>query len=103
MPESTLQMVSPLNTLKKGLKLHPNRADLKQAYGSLLIEHGRRGEGLKWMINSLEDNNATDYQYFNLQYAASGYQLLSTEELKERAEQWESTRGISPRPMWVTI
>ena len=67
-------MVSPLKTLKKGLKLHPNRADLKQAYGSLLVEHGRWDEGLDWVINSAEDPDKTDYQYFNLQYAASGYQ-----------------------------
>ena len=34
------QMVSPLKTLKMAVKLHPNRSDLRQAFGSLLIEHG---------------------------------------------------------------
>ena len=94
------QMVAPLQTLKKGLKLHPNRTDLKQAYGSLLVEHGKWDEGLKWLTNSANDQNTSDCQQFNLQFAASGYRLLPVKQLKERAEKWELSRGLTPTPIW---
>ena len=54
------------------------------------------------MINSMEDPDKTDYQYFNLQYAASGYQLLSAEKLKEKAERGSHLEGYHPDLCGVT-
>ena len=94
------QMTALLKTLRKAINLHPDRPDLKQAYGSLLIEHGHWNEGLKYMIKSADDPKTTDVQQFNLQFAAAGYRLLTTTELAERVKKWESQAKLSPAPLW---
>ena len=94
------QMVAPLQTLQAAVALHPERPDLLQALGSALIEHGRWGEGLQLMQHSVADANSSDVQQFNLQFAAAGNRLLPADELAARAHQWETTRSLTPAPLW---
>ena len=39
-------MVKPLHTLQRAVEINPERCDLQQALGSLLIEHGNWKKGL---------------------------------------------------------
>ena len=94
------QMVSPLKTLKMAVKLHPNRSDLRQAFGSLLIEHGKWETGLSHLLISADDTKAKDEQLFNLQFAAAGCRILSAKQLKERVKRWETERVLSPTEIW---
>ena len=55
----------------------PDRSDLLQALGSILVEHGKGQEGIKYMKEALDKTNATDTQMFNLQFAAAGNRLIS--------------------------
>ena len=82
------------------MALHPERPDLVQALGSALIEHGRWGEGLPFMQRSVAHANSSDVQQFNLQFAAAGNRLLPADELAARAHQWETTRSLTPAPLW---
>ena len=94
------QMVAPLQTLQTALDLHPDRSDLRQALGSVLVEHGRWSEGLPLMLQSANDPRSSDVQQFNLQFAAAGNRLLSAQELAQRAMSWEQSRRLTPTPLW---
>lgn len=95
------QLVAPLHTLQTAVPLHPDRADLLQALGSLLVEHGRWREGLMLMQRSAEHPQASDVQQFNLQFAAAGNRLLPAAQLAKRARQWEQRRQLHPGPLWA--
>ena len=94
------QMVAPLKTLEAGVELHPERADLLQALGSILIEHGRWDEGWQIIKKVTEHKDSSDVQHFNIQFAAAGNRLTSSKDLMERAQEWEKKRGLSLKPLW---
>ncbi|QNI46831.1 O-linked beta-N-acetylglucosamine transferase [Synechococcus sp. A15-60] len=94
------QMVGPFQTLQAAVELHPERPDLLQALGSVLIEHGRWNEGLPLMQRSVSYANSSDVQQFNLQFAAAGNRLLPSNVLAARAREWESSRSLKPAPLW---
>ena len=94
------KMVAPLDTLQAAVALHPDRPDLLQALGSLLIEHGLWHDGLPLMQRSVNNQNSSDVQHFNLQFAAAGNRLLPVSELAAQALKWESARGLTEGPMW---
>ena len=98
--KSLKQMVAPLRTLQTAISKHPNRCDLIQALGSILVEHGRWSEGLELMLHSANDPRSSDVQQFNLQFAAAGNRLLPAPELARRALQWEQRRRLTPNPLW---
>ena len=93
-------MVAPLETLEHAVGLHPERPDLLQALGSIMIEHGRWREGLPYLVRSTANKNSSDVQHFNLQFSAAGNRLMTPTELQERAEKWEKGRGLTPTPLW---
>lgn len=95
------QIVAPLLTLQAAVPLHPDRLDLLQALGSLLVEHGRWNEGLLLLQRCADHPEATDVQQFNLQFAAAGNRLLPATALAERARRWEETRQLQPSPLWA--
>ena len=76
-------MVAPLQTLEAAVQLHPERPDLMQALGSMLIEHGRWAEGWQKIKHCTEHKNSSDVQHFNLQFSAAGSRLASSKELME--------------------
>ena len=94
------KMVRPLKTLQSAVNINPDRTDLTQALGSLLVEHGKKQEGLVLLKRALKSESTTDVQYFNFQYACSGYLLIESKEAKASAKDWEKKRGLKPLNIW---
>ena len=98
--KSLKQIVSPLHTLQAGLVLHPNRRDLQQATGSLLMEHGRIQEGLIMLNRCINAGEINDVHYFNYQFSLSASGIDCKKELASNAKEWERKRGIKTTFMW---
>ena len=93
-------MVAPLKTLEMAVEQHPERSDLLQALGSIMIEHGRWQEGWPLLEKSTASENSSDVQHFNLQFSAAGNRLIEAKELRERAQRWENKRSLAKTPLW---
>ncbi len=95
------QMVAPLRALQQALKQAPGRADLQLMLGRLLVEHGSSQAGLALLRAGADHPDASDTVHSIFQFAAAGHRLDTPSALKQRVEQWEQKRALTPAPIWA--
>ena len=94
------QMVAPMATLEQALARHPDRADLRHAMGTLLIEHCRYGEAVPLLEEALDSPDAKDGQLSSYQFSMAAARVVPAGQLRQRAQDWEQRRALKPRPLW---
>ena len=83
----------PARVVKAGLSLHPADHELLQALLQTLAEHGKLSQARLVLaeINRLNIPQK-DSHFFNLQFLATGYGLLTCEEQQQMASHWEQRK-----------
>jgi len=78
---------------KRGAVLHPLHEDLQHSFGQCLAEAGQPEKAMTLLNRQNKENrDLTSVQMFNLQFLASGYQLLSPKQLALMARHWETKK-----------
>ena len=94
------QMVAPLQSLQRGLKLAPQRHDLMLMLGKQLLEHGQHQRGLELLQAGVDHPDANDLAHGVFQFAAAGARLVPAAQLRQRVAAWEQRRALKPSELW---